>query len=98
MTVKKMVYILTKKQTQKVSSNGKIVIPKDWREKLAIDDTNMVEMELYDNKVIPIKKKLHPLEIEDNLFEGVFPFKEKEMEEAKKIIIFLRIIPSFDAK
>ena len=79
-----MVNILTEKQIQKVSSNGRIVIPKDWRDKLAIDDTSEVEMELNDDKVIIIRKKLHPLEIEDNLFEGVSPFTEKEMEEAKK--------------
>lgn len=75
---------MTEKQIQKVSSNGRIVIPKDWRDKLAIDDTSEVEMELNDDKVIIIRKKLHPLEIEDNLFEGVSPFTEKEMEEAKK--------------
>lgn len=79
-----MVNLLTEKQIQKVSSNGRIVIPKDWRDKLAIDDTSMVEMELNDDKVIIIRKKFHPLEIEDNLFEGVSPFTEKEMEEAKK--------------
>lgn len=79
-----MVNFLTEKQIQKVSSNGRIVIPKDWRDKLAIDDTSMVEMELNEDKVIIIRKKIHPLEIEDNLFEGVSPFTDKEMEEAKK--------------
>ncbi len=79
-----MVNFLTEKQIQKVSSNGRIVIPKDWRDKLAIDDTSMVEMELNEDKVIIIRKKIHPLEIEDNLFEGVPPFTDKEMEEAKK--------------
>ncbi len=44
----------------------------------------MVEMELNEDKVIIIRKKIHPLEIEDNLFEGVSPFTDKEMEEAKK--------------
>ena len=75
---------MTEKLTQKVSSNGRIVIPKEWRDKLAIDDTSMVEMELNDDKVILVRKKIHPLEIEDNLFEGVSPFTEKELEEAKK--------------
>jgi len=75
---------MTKKLTQKVSSNGRIVIPKEWRDKLAIDDTNLVEMELNEDKVILIRKKIHPLEIEDNLFEGVTPFTDEELEEAKR--------------
>ena len=76
--------IMTEKRTQKVSSNGRIVIPKEWRDKLAIDDKNEVEMELKDDKTILIKKKIHPLEINDNLFEGVSPFTEDELKEAKK--------------
>lgn len=75
---------MTEKVTQKVSSNGRIVIPKAWREKLAIDDISEVEMELNDNKIIIIRKKIHPLEIEDNLFEGVSPFTDKELEGAKR--------------
>ena len=75
---------MTEKITQKVSSNGRIVIPKAWRDKLAIDDASEVEMELNDDKKIIIRKKIHPLEIEDNLFEGVSPFTDKELEEAKK--------------
>ncbi|MFX1557793.1 MAG: AbrB/MazE/SpoVT family DNA-binding domain-containing protein [Promethearchaeota archaeon] len=75
---------MTEKLTQKVSSNGRIVIPKEWRDKLAIDDTNLVEMELNEDKVILIRKKIHPLEIEDNLFEGVTPFTDEELEEAKR--------------
>lgn len=75
---------MTEKITQKVSSNGRIVIPKEWRDKLAIEDKNEVEMELKDNKTILIKKKTHPLEIEDNLFEGVTPFTEEELDQAKK--------------
>ena len=75
---------MTEKITQKVSSNGRIVIPKEWRDKLAIDDKNLVEMELKDDKTILIKKKIHPLEIEDNLFKGVTPFSEEELDEAKK--------------
>ena len=75
---------MTEKITQKVSSNGRIVIPKEWRDKLAIEDKNEVEMELKDDKTILIKKKIHPLEIEDNLFEGVSPFTEEELEEVKK--------------
>ena len=75
---------MTEKLIQKVSSNGRIVIPKAWRDKLDIQDTNIVEMELNDDKVILIRKKIHPLEIEDNLFDGVSPFTEEELEEAKK--------------
>jgi AbrB family looped-hinge helix DNA binding protein len=75
---------MTEKITQKVSSNGRIVIPKEWRDKLALDDKNEVEMELKEDKTILIKKKVHPLEINDNLFEGVSPFTEDELKEAKK--------------
>ena len=75
---------MTEKITQKVSSNGRIVIPKEWRDKLAIEDKNEVELELKDDKTILIKKKTHPLEIEDNLFEGVPPFTNEELEKAKK--------------
>jgi AbrB family looped-hinge helix DNA binding protein len=75
---------MVEKLTQKVSSNGRIVIPKEWRDKLAINDTNLVEMELNEDKVILIRKKIHPLEIEDNLFEGVSPFTEEDLEEAKR--------------
>ena len=77
---------MTEKITQKVSSNGRIVIPKEWRDKLAIEDKNEVEMELKEDKTILIKKKIHPLEINDNLFEGVSPFTEDELKEAKKSI------------
>jgi len=75
---------MTEKIIQKVSSNGRIVIPKEWRDKLAIEDKNEVEMELKEDKTILIKKKIHPLEINDNLFEGVSPFTEDELNEAKK--------------
>ena len=75
---------MTEKITQKVSSNGRIVIPKEWRDKLAIKDKNEVEMELKEDKTILIKKKIHPLEINDNLFEGVSPFTEDELKETKK--------------
>ena len=84
MTIKKMKIQMTEKITQKVSSNGRIVIPKEWRDKLAIKDKNEVEMELKDNKTILIKKKIHPLEIEDNLFEDISPFTQEELDQAKK--------------
>jgi len=79
-----MNFKMVEKLTQKVSSNGRIVIPKEWRDKLAINDTNLVEMELNEDKVILIRKKIHPLEIEDNLFEGVSPFTDEELKEAKR--------------
>ena len=75
---------MTEKIFQKVSSNGRVVIPKDWREKLAIDDSSEVEMQLDEDKKIIITKKIHPLEIDDALFEGVDPFTDEEFEEAKK--------------
>ena len=75
---------MVEKLIQKVSSNGRIVIPKEWRDRLDINDTNLVEMELNEDKVILIRKKIHPLEIEDNLFEGVSPFTDEELEEAKR--------------
>lgn len=84
MTIEKMKMQMTEKITQKVSSNGRIVIPKKWRDKLAIKDKNEVEMELKNNKTILIKKKIHPLEIEDNLFEDMSPFTEEELVQAKK--------------
>jgi len=77
---------LTEKLIQKVSSNGRIVIPKEWRDMLSIDDTSSVEMELNDDKIIIIRRKIHPLEIEDNLFNGVSPFTEEELEEAKRSV------------
>jgi AbrB family looped-hinge helix DNA binding protein len=84
MTIEKMKMQMTEKITQKVSSNGRIVIPKEWRDKLAIKDKNEVEMELKDNKTILIKKKIHPLEIEDNLFEDITQFTQEELDQAKK--------------
>lgn len=77
---------MTEKLIQKVSSNGRIVIPKEWRDKLSIDDNSSVEMELNDDKIIIIRRKIHPLEIEDNLFKGVSPFTDEELEEAKRSV------------
>ncbi len=77
---------MTEKVIQKVSSNGRIVIPKEWREKLLINDTCLVELELKEDKVILIRRKVHPLEIEDNLFEDGSPFTEEELEKAKRSI------------
>ncbi|MHA1360034.1 MAG: AbrB/MazE/SpoVT family DNA-binding domain-containing protein [Candidatus Helarchaeota archaeon] len=75
---------MTEKVIEKVSSNGRVVIPKKWREKLEIEDGSLVELELNEAKIVTIRKKLHPLELEDNLFAGVDPFTEEELDEAKK--------------
>ncbi len=74
---------MTEKVIQKVSSNGRIIIPKEWRDKLKLDDNSLVELELNDDKLILIRRKIHPLEIEDNLFEGVSPFTGEELKEVK---------------
>ncbi|MHA1489258.1 MAG: AbrB/MazE/SpoVT family DNA-binding domain-containing protein [Promethearchaeota archaeon] len=74
---------MIEKVIQKVSSNGRIVIPKEWRDKLKLDDTSLVELELNDDKLIVIRRKIHPFEIEDNLFGGVSPFTDEELKEAK---------------
>ncbi len=50
---------------------------------IAIDDSSEVEMESDDKKIIS-SKKIHPLELEDDLFEGIDPFIDKEIEEVKK--------------
>jgi len=44
-------------------------------------------MELNDDEGLFKKKKIHPLEIEDKLFEGVPPFTEEELEEAKESLL-----------
>ena len=75
---------MTEKILQRVSSNGRVTIPKEWREKLAIDDASEVEMQLDEDKKIIITKKIHPLEIEDDLFDGANPFTDEEIEEVKK--------------
>ncbi len=75
---------MNQKIIEKVASNGRIVIPKEWRDSLSIEDGSLVEIELNPNKSIVIKKKIHPLEIEDNLFADIDPFTEEELEEAKK--------------
>ena len=75
---------MTEKILQKVSSNGRVVIPKDWRKKLAIDDSSEVVMQLDEDKKIIITKKTHPLEIEDDLFDGADPFTDEELAEAKR--------------
>ena len=53
---------------QKISSNGRIVIPKKWREQLVLKDNNLVELELRGDIII-IKKKNHPLRNNIGLFD-----------------------------
>ncbi|MHA1440071.1 MAG: AbrB/MazE/SpoVT family DNA-binding domain-containing protein [Promethearchaeota archaeon] len=77
---------MIEKIIEKVSSNGRIVIPKEWRDKLKLKDGCLVELELSENRTVIIKKKIHPLEIEDNLFDGVDPFTKEELNEVKKSI------------
>jgi AbrB family looped-hinge helix DNA binding protein len=74
---------ITEKIIQKISSNGRIVIPKVWREKLALIDDNFVELELQDNTIL-IKKKIHPIAENIGLFDGLSDFTDEEFERAKK--------------
>lgn len=80
---------MTEKMTQKVSPSGKITIPKGWREKLAINEGE-VELELNEENTILIKKKIHPLEIDDALFKGVSPFMQEELDEVKKSLFSIK--------
>ncbi|MHA1325110.1 MAG: AbrB/MazE/SpoVT family DNA-binding domain-containing protein, partial [Candidatus Helarchaeota archaeon] len=47
---------MTEKVIEKVSSNGRVVIPKEWREKLEIEDGSLVELELNEAKIVTIRK------------------------------------------
>jgi len=67
---------------QKVSSNGRIVIPKKWREDMELKDGSIIELE-YDESIIKIKKKNHPLEECIGLFDGT-EFTEEDHANAKK--------------
>ena len=67
---------------QKVSSNGRIVIPKKWREKMDLKDGAIIELE-FDENIIKLKKKSHPLEECEGLFDGT-DFTEEDHEQAKK--------------
>ena len=69
---------------QRVSSNGRIVIPKQWRDKLGIHDDMEIELILYDDNTILLSRNVHPLEIEDELFAEIDPFTDEELKAAKK--------------
>ncbi len=73
---------MEEKVEQKVSSNGRIVIPKKWREEMDLKDGSIIELE-YEGRVIKIKKKKHPLEDCIGLFDGT-EFTEEDHENAKK--------------
>jgi AbrB family looped-hinge helix DNA binding protein len=74
------------KVVENVTSNGRITIPQKWRKLLDLGDNMPVELELSDNKEIIVKKKEHPLEIEDDLFGDIEPFTEEELSKAKESI------------
>ncbi len=73
-----------KKIDEKISSNGRVIIPKKWRDALGIGDNSAVELRLTDEKEIIIRKKIHPLEIDDELFSEFTPFTDEEAEQAKQ--------------
>jgi len=73
---------MEEKVEQKVSSNGRIVIPKKWREEMDLKDGSIIELE-YEGRIIKIKKKKHPLEDCIGLFDGT-EFTEEDHENAKK--------------
>ena len=84
---------MTEKVIEKVLSDGKIILPKEWMDKLIIKEGSLVELELNEDELITIKKKIkkqfnkiHPLEIEDGLFAGINPFNDEELEETKRSI------------
>ncbi|HMF32836.1 MAG TPA: AbrB/MazE/SpoVT family DNA-binding domain-containing protein [Candidatus Lokiarchaeia archaeon] len=74
---------MTEKVEERISSNGRIVIPKPWRKLLSLFDNNLVELELTGD-IITIKKKRHPLEDCIGLFNDYGEFTDEEHEEAKR--------------
>ncbi len=74
---------MTEKIEEKIASNGRIVIPKKWRDALALQDNQIIELELQDNRII-ITKKEHPLSEVIGLFDDVGEFTDEEHTAAKK--------------
>ncbi len=74
---------MVEKIEQKVSSNGRIVIPKKWREKLKLTDGSIVELELNE---IKLRKKKHPFEDCIGTFDE-YEFTYEDHENAKKSLI-----------
>ena len=73
---------MEEKVEQKISSNGRIVIPKKWRAEMDLPDGSIVELEIND-KTIKIKKKKHPLEDCIGSFDD-YEFTDEDHENAKK--------------
>ncbi len=73
---------LEEKVEQKISSNGRIVIPKKWREEMDLTDGSIVELE-FNEKEVKVKKKKHPLEECIGSFDN-YDFTEEDHENAKK--------------
>jgi AbrB family looped-hinge helix DNA binding protein len=73
---------MEEKVEQKISSNGRIVIPKKWRAEMDLPDGSIVELEIND-KTIKIKKKQHPLEECIGSFDD-YEFTDEDHENAKK--------------
>lgn len=72
---------------ENVASNGRIIIPQKWRKLLGLDNDARVELELNDNKEIIVKKREHPLEIEDDLFADIEPFTDFELMDAQQSVL-----------
>ncbi len=73
---------MVEKIEQKVSSNGRIVIPKKWREKMKLTDGSIVELELNENE-IKLRKKRNPFEDCIGTFDN-YDFTYEDHEKAKK--------------
>ncbi len=67
------------------NSRGKVIIPKEWRKKMALKDGSVIELK-FDKNVIKLKKNPHPLEDCIGLFDGT-EFTEEDHENAKKITL-----------
>ena len=66
----------------KISSKGSIVIPKNWREKMDLKDGSIIELEFEEN-IIKLRKKSHPIEECEGLFDGT-DFEQEDHEQANK--------------
>ena len=76
------VNFMTEKIVEKISSNGRIIIPKKWRDHLVLSDNQSIELELNDDKII-ITKKEHPLVKAIGLFDQDLEFTDNDFIEAK---------------
>lgn len=78
-----LLILMSEKIEEKMASNGRIVIPKKWRDHLGLNDSQTVELELVNDKII-ITKKEHPLLKAIGLFDEIPSFTDEEFSEAKK--------------